>query len=196
MNPLLAVLIAALAAFGAAQPVLAQESAAPAAEAAQQQPPEPSLEALELAQTLSDLTGTRRTYDTLLPNIADRAKTTFIRANPQMQLGIIDVVDKVALELVERRAELDRELARVWAIAFTEDELKELIAFYETETGKKLSSRHSKILALQMAQADRWAQAISAEMAQKVREQLQTEVRSEAQSLQGAAPAAPAAPAQ
>ena len=61
------------------------------------------------------MSGTARIFDTLLPDVADQAKKAFIRANPQMQLGIITIVDKVALEMVNRRPELDRWLARIWA---------------------------------------------------------------------------------
>ncbi len=39
---------------------------------------------------LVKLSGTARIFDEVLPNIADQAKNAFIRANPQMQLGIIE----------------------------------------------------------------------------------------------------------
>src|SRR5687767_5400221 len=68
-------------------------------------------ETRELAIQLVKLSGTSRMFDEVLPMVADQAKNAFIRANPQMQLGIIDVVDRVALSLVSRRAELDEYLA-------------------------------------------------------------------------------------
>ena len=46
---------------------------------------------------LVQVSGTARIFDEMLPTIADQAKNAFIRANPQMQLGIIGLVDTIAL---------------------------------------------------------------------------------------------------
>ena len=108
-----------------------------------------------------ELTGTARLFDELLPNIADQAKNNFIRANPQMQLGIISVVDKVAVQMVSRRPELDQYLARVWASGFTEEEMQELIDFYSTETGKKYAIALPQLLAVQTAAAKEWAKSVA-----------------------------------
>src|SRR5690606_25597632 len=110
----------------------------------------------ELASKLVDVSGTARVFDELLPNIADQAKNAFIRANPQMQLGIINVVDKVAIEMVKRRPELDKWLAGVWASGFTDDEMREHIDSYETGTGKTLADQFPQILAVQTAAAQQW----------------------------------------
>lgn len=137
-----------------------------------------------LADELVQITGTARLFDTLLPNIADEAKNTFIRANPQMQLGIIAVVDTVAVELVGRRAELDRYLARVWASGFTDDEMRELIDFYSSPTGQKFAQIHGQILAVQTAAAEQWAQSVADELDQRVREELAAAVAADREALQ------------
>lgn len=190
MNRILAALLLACAAFYAAAPATAQETKPLVAEPAVPPAEEPSLEEMTLGEQLVDLTGQRRLFDEILPNVADQAKMTFIRANPQMQLGVIDVVDKVALEMVQRRGELDRQLARTWGLAFTKDELEDLVAFYSTETGKKFAARHTRILGMQMMHGERWTQAVSEEMTRRVGAELQAAVRNEAQSLESAAPAA------
>ena len=139
----------------------------------------------ELAMKLVQLSGTGRTYDELLPMIADQAKNAFIRANPQMQLGIIDVVDRVAITLVSRRPQLDKFLARVWATAFTDDEMEELVEFYESDVGQKFAGSMPEILGVQTAAAQKWGEAVGSELTQKVSDELRSSMSAEERALQG-----------
>ncbi len=152
----------------------------------------------ELADQLVQLTGTARLFDALLPNIADEAKNSFIRANPQMQLGIIAVVDQVAVELVSRRPELDRYLARVWASGFTDEEMQVLIDFYSSETGQKFAQTHGQLLAVQTAAAEEWAKSVAADLDRRVREELRSAAEADQRALEGdiAGPAQEEAPQQ
>jgi hypothetical protein len=154
-----------------------------------------SQETLDLALKLVQITGTSRTFNELLPNIADQAKNNFIRANPQMQLGIIEVVDRVALSLVSRRPQLDQMLARVWASGFTNEEMQQLIEFYSSDVGQKYANLHPQLLTVEMATAEAWGRSLLTELTQKVQAELRATMAAEQQSLQGdvAAPA-PAAP--
>jgi hypothetical protein len=164
-----------------------------------------SPETEKLARQLVELTGTARMFDDVLPNVADQTKNAFIRSNPQMQLGIISVVDKVAVQLVARRPELDTDLARVWASGFTNDEMQDLVTFFGSDTGKKFSTQLPKILGVETAVAQAWGQAVGAEMASRVKKELANAMAAEQQALQSdvAGPAAadgaqqqPAAPKQ
>ena len=47
-------------------------------------------------------------------------------------------------ELAPRKAELQQQLARAYAQHFTEQELKDVIAFYKTPLGKKLIDRRAE----------------------------------------------------
>ncbi|HWT29561.1 MAG TPA: DUF2059 domain-containing protein [Propylenella sp.] len=157
-------------------------------------------EKLALGAQLVRLSGTGRAFDEVLPNIADRAKNAFIRANPQMQLGIIEVVDRIALTLVPRRAHLDKQLARVWAAGFSEEELQGLVDFYSSDLGKKFAEQQPKVLAIQVATAQEWGRSVSAELSQKVADELRAAVEAEQNALTSdiAGPATPggdAAPA-
>lgn len=179
----LAAFLVALAAIFSAAPAVAQDNTDPSALRDiinSQLPPETQ----ELADELVQITGTARLFDSLLPNIADEAKNSFIRANPQMQLGIIAVVDQVAVELVSRRRELDRYLANVWASGFTNDEMRELIAFYSSPTGEKFARLHPRILSVQTAAAEEWAKSVADELDARVREELAAATAAEREALQ------------
>jgi hypothetical protein len=184
MKRLLAALLFVLAAVFGAAPGFAQD--APAADGGVKDilTMEFSPESLALGAKLVEMTHTSRMFDELLPNIADQAKNNFIRANPQMQLGIISVVDKVAVELVKRRPELDDYLARVWASGFTDAEMEELIAFYNTDTGRKFAVALPQLLAVETAAAEEWAKSVAAELNQKVQAELRAAMAAEQQAIQ------------
>jgi hypothetical protein len=202
MRGSLAALVLAAAAFLGPGPALAQEAQQTPAQgqAPLQNIIETELppETRDLAMQLVKISGTSRMFDELLPTIADQAKNSFIRANPQMQLGIIDVVDRVAVSLVSRRPELDEYLARVWASGFSNDEMRDLIAFYGSDTGKKFAQLLPRLLAVETAAAEEWSKSVSAELAEKVSSELQAMMAAEREALQGdiAGPAQEPAPQQ
>lgn len=197
MNRLLAASLVVLAALLGSAPATAQDASDPTAlrQIIQNELPP---ESKALADQLVQITGVARLFDSLLPNIADEAKNSFIRANPQMQLGIIAVVDKVAVEMVARRLELDRYLARVWASGFSDDEMRDLIAFYNSETGKKFAAVHAQLLAVQTAAAEEWAASVAADLDRRVREELAAAAQADQRALQSdaAGPAQDSAPQQ
>jgi hypothetical protein len=199
MRVLFVAFLIALAALSAPAGAWAQD-AAQADQSAVQTIIETELppERMALAMKLVELSGTTRIFDTILPDIAEESKTNFIRANPQMQLGIIAVVDRVALTLVSRRPELNQYLAKVWASGFSDEEMQEMVDFYSTETGKKFSLALPQVLAVQTAAAQEWGKSVAAELNQKVQEELRAAMAAEQEALQSdiAGPADQQAPQQ
>lgn len=111
-------------------------------------------------------------FDQLLPMLADQAKALFQRSNPSLVAEIDEVVNTVALDLAKRRPELERELERVWAARFTEQELKEIAAFYSSDVGKKFGQLMPLVIQDSMRSAGIWRDAISTELVTKAREEL------------------------
>jgi hypothetical protein len=180
---LAAVLLASVAALGL--------TAALAQDATQQEQPLQKIiegdlppETQELALKLVRLSGTSRSFDEVLPMVADQTKNAFIRANPDMQLGIISMVDKAAVSLVSRRPELDAYLAKVWASGFTNEEMAELVEFYESDTGKKFAATLPRLLAVQTAAAQEWGRSVGEEMRRTVQAELRAAMSAEQKALQ------------
>lgn len=140
---------------------------------------------LDLARQVFNASDSGRAFDEILPAVADRAKSTFIKTNPQMQLGVIDAVDRVALEMVGLRKELDDGLIRVWARAFSEEELLALLEFYQSPAGQKFAENYPKVISTQLALSDNWTLKIGNELARRVEAELAKMVRQDAQSLRG-----------
>lgn len=180
MFRLFAACMIAFAAVGLVQPSLAQDSQ-------QTESPLPPLspEHLELARQVFIASKTGRAFDEILPTVADRAKTTFIQSNPQMQLGIIEVVDRVALNLVKERKELDEGLIRVWARAFEPDDLQVMLEFYQSKAGQAFVEQYPKLISTQLAVGDNWTQSIGNKLANQVRVELQKMVNQDVKDLRG-----------
>jgi hypothetical protein len=181
MFRLLAACLLAIAAAGFPQISLAQDSNQQSAEAL------PTLDPahLELARKAFDASKAGRNFDEILPVVADRAKATFIRENPQMQLGIIDVVDRVALDMVEERKRLDDALSRVWALAFSPAELEQILAFFNSPAGQAFAMKYPDVIETQLAAADNWTREIGNEMARRVTEELRKMRNQDIKQLRG-----------
>ena len=195
MKASLAALLIAISAILGAAPAYAQDAPAADNSALQQiltreLPPEK----MALAMKLVELSGTTRIFDEVLPTIAEQAKNQFIRANPQMQLGIIAVVDRIAVQMVSRRPELDRYLARVWASGFSDEEMQNLIDFFSSDTGKKFSVALPQILAVQTSAAQEWGKSVSEELSVKVQAELRAAMAVEQEALQSDIAGPPPAP--
>lgn len=77
-------------------------------------------------------------YDAILPAAAEQLKARLIASNLDLEAAITETVDEEAFKLAARRADLENEAARIYAAAFSEDELKAITEFYNSEAGKKL----------------------------------------------------------
>jgi hypothetical protein len=181
MFRLIAVCLLAFAAAGLSQPGFAQDSNQQTAV----EPPPLTKEHLEIAREAFIASKAGRAFDEILPVVADRAKATFIKSNPQMQLGIIEVVDRVALDLVKSRKTLDDGLIRVWARAFEPEELVGIRDFFNSAVGQKFAEEYPKVLQTQLAVSDNWTARLGNEMARRVRVEMRKIMNSEIKQLRG-----------
>jgi hypothetical protein len=63
-------------------------------------------------------------------------------------------------------------MARLYATRFTEAELKEVLAFYTSPTGKKLLVEQPQVAELGLKFAQDWANKLSDEVVGKMRDEL------------------------
>jgi len=118
-------------------------------------------------------TKSTRSFDEILPLMAQRAKDVLTRSNPSLADEIDTVTTEVALSLVDRRTELSNLIQGVWARRFTLEELNAISDFYESPVGKKLSENSETIAAISFAAAKKWGDEISALLIKNIREELQ-----------------------
>lgn len=111
-------------------------------------------------------------YDAILPAVAETLKAQLISNNIDLEAQISQIVDEQALALVSRRADLENEAARVYASAFSEEELTVIADFYNSEAGQKLL-QNGPIAAREIAGAARiWRAGIERDLLGNVAEAL------------------------
>lgn len=153
---------------------------------------EPSDEQIKAAREAISALGVTDQFDNILPMIAERLKASQIQAFPDLQQQISDIVDEKALELVQRRADLERESAAIYAKTFSEQELKDIAGFYHTDAGKKLLSDGPIAMRELLRAADIWGAGIDRDLNAAVTTEIQ-KIAPEPVPADGNTPGAPPA---
>ena len=150
-----------------AAPVGAQApAAAPAAK-----PATPA--ALAAAKELLGLKTVSTMYANAVPGLVERTKNTLMQSNLNYQKDLNEVAVIVAKNLAGREKEITEGMAQMYASEFTEQELKDLVAFYKTPLGAKLLTAEPRAIQNSMAYMNQWAQ----NFAEIVNGQFRTEMK-------------------
>lgn len=129
-------------------------------------------EHLKVAEETVAASKSTASLDRILPDIAERAKSQLISNRPDAADQISAIVDDVAISLAPRRGDLELEVARAYATIFTEDELKKISEFYQSEAGKKLIEQ-TPVVARAIDQAARlWTNGIQRDLQQAIAKKL------------------------
>ncbi|MGB9117769.1 DUF2059 domain-containing protein [Bradyrhizobium sp.] len=142
----------------AAVPAGAQQPA-PQPPAAPLKPASPA--AIAAAKELLTLKGVGGIYTAAVPNLVQRAKDQLLASNLNYQKDLNEVAVIVAQSLAGREKEIGEQMAKIYASDFTEQELKDLNAFYKTPVGQKLLAQEPKSVQASMAYMQQWAQSFS-----------------------------------
>ncbi len=133
---------------------------------------QPSAEAVETARQIITLKGGENIFNTLIPGVIEQSKYMFEQQNPNLGNALRDVATKLRNELAPRQAELNSEVAKVYASRFTEKEIKDLLAFYQSPLGRKLITEEPRALDQSMTYAQDWARKLSDEVVVKMRAEM------------------------
>jgi hypothetical protein len=142
-------------------------------------PAAPSAGAVAAAKEIMELKGGLRMFETIVLGVIEQHKELMLQSNPMLSRDLNEVTNRLRVELAPRRAELDAEVIRIYARSFTEQELKDLLAFYKSPLGKKVIDQEPKILDDSMGRASEWADKLAQEVVQKIR----TEMRKKGHNL-------------
>jgi hypothetical protein len=132
----------------------------------------PSAAAIATAKEVLVVKGASALYDPLVPGVIERAKIIFLQTNPMLSKDLNEVAAKLRTELAPRGAEIVNEAATLYAARFTEQELKDALAFYKSPLGRKLTAEEPTILDLSMRNAQTWADRLSDEVIGKMRAEM------------------------
>jgi Uncharacterized protein conserved in bacteria len=133
---------------------------------------QPSAAALSTAKEIVTVTGATTLFNPLIAGVVEQAKLLFLQQNPGLSKDLNEIATKMRNDLAPRFDELVNDVARNYATYFTEQELKDVLAFYKSPAGKKLISEQSKVVEASMKFAQDWANKLSDQVIAQMREEL------------------------
>lgn len=124
---------------------------------AQQPAPQPSANSIAMAKEMITLKGGNLVFERIVPGVIESAKNSLVPTNPNVTKELNEVATLLHKEMEPKRAEIVNEVSIIYAQRFTEQELKELLAFYKTPLGRKVINEEPNALDLSMKRAQVWA---------------------------------------
>ena len=132
----------------------------------------PSPAGIATAQKLIKVTGATALFNPLIAGVVEQAKLLFLQQNPDLASDLNAVAAKLRTEYAPRFSELEKHVASLYATHFSDAELKQLLAFYQSPLGKKLLQQQPQIVDSSMRYAQDWANKLSDQVVAKMREEM------------------------
>ena len=134
----LAAMLSLSVSAGLAVPALAQD--APAS-----QPQEVSPEALALARKYIDLTDHGGIYETAIVRAGINTYQQLLPQNPTIADPLNTAIETVIGSYKDKKGDLFDQMARLYALTFTQEELQVIVDFYSSPAGQKLSKANADL---------------------------------------------------
>jgi hypothetical protein len=133
---------------------------------------QPSANKIALAKEIITAKGSANMFDPVLPGVVDKAKSMFLQTNPMLAKDLNDVAEKLRTEFSPRSSELLTEMAKLYAAAFTEQELKDALAFYKSPVGRKISATEPGVLEQTFDAVNLWSEKFSEQVISRMRAEM------------------------
>lgn len=111
-------------------------------------------------------------YKDAVVGLVERTKGVLLQNNLNYQKDLNEVAIKVAQDLAGREQEIAEQFATFYASAFTEQELKDLLAFYQSPLGKKTIEKEPEIFSSAQQYMVAWGVKFSEEINGKFRAEM------------------------
>jgi hypothetical protein len=132
----------------------------------------PTAAQVDLARQIINASGEVHALDPLIPSVMQAAYTNFVQQNPDLQKPLVETMQALQPEFMQKQAEVADMMANAYASHFTEAELKEILAFYNTPTGKKMVGELPKVMQQSLASAREYGNKLSEQLVARIREEM------------------------
>jgi hypothetical protein len=156
--------MAALVAFaivGAARPATAQTAAPP-----------PSPNSVLLAKQILELKGISQVFQPLVRGVVVKVRDAFMQTNFMWAKDLNEVAANLQKQYDGRTSELVDGAAKIYASHFTEQELKDILTFYQSPLGQKVIHEEPKAADESMNNAQKFADNLSLEVIDSLRSEM------------------------
>jgi hypothetical protein len=143
-----------------------------AAAHAQAPAPAPTAGAVAAARELIVVKGGAAMFEPVIPGVIETAKNSLVPNNPNLTRELNDVAAQLRKDYEGKKAELVYEVALIYAAHFTEQELKDLVAFYKSPLGQKMLKEEPLALDQSMKKATDWSQNFSEAVLGRIRSEM------------------------
>jgi hypothetical protein len=133
---------------------------------------QPSPAAIKAARELVELKGGGKMFQPVVIGVVDQTKNALMQTNPQLAKDLTEVGNQLRNEFAPRSDELVAQAARFYADRFTEQELKDLVAFYKTPLGNKMLVQEPLVLDDAFGYVQQWAPKIGEEVMTRFRAEM------------------------
>lgn len=130
---------------------------------------EPSANAIKISREILDLKNTGMLVNPMVPGVIERVKGMLAQTNPALRKDLDAVADNLRKVYAARALELMNNVARLYASRFTEAELKEILTFYRSATGKKVIEVEPQIFEDAVAGLQGWQDKFAEEVITRFR---------------------------
>lgn len=134
--------------------------------------PQPSPASILLAKQIIELKGVKDVFQPLVRGVVQKTKDVFLQTNFMWAKDLNEVAVIVQKQYDPRLNEVLDKSARIYASHFTEQELKDLLTFYQSPLGRKMIAEEPKALDESMASAGTWADNLSEEVMASMRAEM------------------------
>jgi uncharacterized protein len=128
--------------------------------------------ALAAAKELLELKGAAQMFDPVMTGVIEQTKGALLQTNPQLSKDLTDVGKQLGTEFAPRRAEIINEAAKYYAARFTEQELKDVVTFYKSPSGKKMLAQEPLVLDDTFAFVQQWQGRIGEDVMNRFRAEM------------------------
>ena len=126
----------------------------------------------EAAKEMMVHSGAVKQFDEAIPLIFEQMSRSFMTVVPDKAKEIREVFDQLVPRFLQRKGELIDQIAALYAVELTLEEINAIIAFYKSPVGLKFASVQPKIVRQSMILGQRWGERIGAELEQQARQEL------------------------
>ena len=136
------------------------------------QPPQVSPAQFALAKQIVEIKGVRAMFAPLVHGVIKKTVDSVMQTNMMWGKDINEISAQIEKDYAPRGQEIVDATARFYASHFTEPELKQILAFYQSPVGQKMLVEEPKALDESMAYAGSWGDSLSIEVMSKLRAEM------------------------
>ena len=132
----------------------------------------PTPEHIAKARRLILATGISRSFQIIIPEFMDQIGNTLTQARPDLVHDMIVVLDQLRPEFEKQSDEMIDLSARIYATLLNEKDLEAILAFYDSDAGKKYVAAQSLYINQLIPGSQAWQQKIAINMMARVRQEM------------------------